>query len=216
MAWALSFPSQKRGGEEYVVAYASRTLTAAERNYSTTEKECFAIEWTVNYWRPYLLGKTFEVITDHQSLTWLQGLNAPKVDEGMNEEMRVGAAATYEVIEQLNKTKGEAESEEKLKQNGELKRYRQLWTQLIMLDGILHRRVDQGTPEERTVLVVPQKMRTDLLKLAYDDPGSGHMEINRCVERLILQQNYYWPGIASEVQLWVAECEQCDYIAVIA
>jgi hypothetical protein len=113
-----------------------------------------------------------------------------------------------QVIEHLNKTQGEAGSEEKWKQNGELKRYRQLWTQLIMLDGILHRRVDQGTQEERTVLVVPRKMPTDLLKLAHDDPSSGHMGINRCVERL--QQNYYWPGIASEVQLWVAECEQCN------
>ncbi|CAB3978561.1 Retrovirus-related Pol poly from transposon [Paramuricea clavata] len=71
-----------------------------------------------------------------------------------------------------------------------------------------NRRVDQGTQDERTVLVVPREMRTDLLKLAHDDPSSGHMGINRCVERL--QQKYYWPGMTSEVQLWVAECEQCN------
>ncbi|CAB4041949.1 Retrovirus-related Pol poly from transposon [Paramuricea clavata] len=85
---------------------------------------------------------------------------------------------------------------------------RQLWSQLEMVDGVLHRCVDKGTPSKRLVLVVPRKMRCDLLKLSHDDPCSGHMGINRCLERL--QRRYYWPGMAAEVQLWIAECEKCN------
>jgi hypothetical protein len=94
------------------------------------------------------------------------------------------------------------------KENGERRRYIQLWSQLEMVDGVPHRCVDKGTPSKRLVLVVPRKMRADLLKLSHDDPCSGHMGINRCLERL--QQRYYWPGMAAEVQLWIAECEKCN------
>ncbi|CAB3990520.1 Retrovirus-related Pol poly from transposon [Paramuricea clavata] len=51
-------------------------------------------------------------------------------------------------------------------------------------------------------------MRADLLRLSHNDPSSGHMGINRCVERL--QPWYYWPGMTSEVHLWVAECDVCN------
>ncbi len=105
-----------------------------------------------------------------------------------------------QVIKRLKQTEESTESEERWKQNGELKRCNQLLSQLIMTDKILHRRVSLvDTPEEKTVLVVPRKMRTDLLKSAHNDPSAGHMGVNRRLERL--QQKYYWPGMASEVQL---------------
>ncbi len=60
-----------RKGEELPVAFFSQQLRGAERRYSATELEALAVVRTVDHFLPYLYGRHFELITDHQALTSL-------------------------------------------------------------------------------------------------------------------------------------------------
>mgnify|MGYP003551043187 FL=1 len=67
--------SQKHpDGLRHPNGYWSRSLNPAERNYSTTEKDCLAIVWAILTLRPYLEGQMFLIRTDHHSLRWVLNL----------------------------------------------------------------------------------------------------------------------------------------------
>ena len=49
----------------HTVAFASRFLNSNEERYSINELELLGIVWSVKYFKYYLFGKSFTIITDH-------------------------------------------------------------------------------------------------------------------------------------------------------
>jgi hypothetical protein len=55
----------------FVICYESRKLKEHEKNYATHDLELASIVHALKKWRHYLMGRRFELITDHNGLKYL-------------------------------------------------------------------------------------------------------------------------------------------------
>ena len=70
---------QQQDGIDRVIAYASRSLKPAERNYPAHKLEFLALKWAItDKFYDYLYGASFEVVTDNNPLTYV--LTSAKLD----------------------------------------------------------------------------------------------------------------------------------------
>ena len=70
--------NQIQNCQERVIAYGSKSLSMAERNYSVTHRELLAVVHFVQHFKPYLFGKNFLLRMDHGSLRWLFNFKEPE------------------------------------------------------------------------------------------------------------------------------------------
>ena len=92
------------GKTDQPIAYASRLLSKAEKNYTTTEKEALAMVYAVNKFRHYLLGNRFIFYVDHLALQYL--VNKPQVSGRLARWLLLFLEFDFKVIYKLGKTHG--------------------------------------------------------------------------------------------------------------
>lgn len=81
------------------------------------------------------------------------------------------------------------------------------WDRLVEREGVLYRRVhrpDGG--EEILQLVLPSVLKHDTLTQLHQE--HGHQGLERTTE--LVRQRCYWPGMTSDINLWVQGCERCQ------
>jgi len=62
---------QRHDGRYKPIAFASRKLNQAERNYSVTDLEALAVVWALKHFREIILGYDVHVLTDHRPLKYI-------------------------------------------------------------------------------------------------------------------------------------------------
>ena len=124
-------------GEEHPIAYASRTLDSAERNYSQTEREGLAVVYGVKKFHQYLVGLRFQVCTDHKPLLGILGESKPIPVHSAARIQRWAlmlAGYNYELLYRRGAQNANADAMSRLPvDDGESKRYR-LETDEFMVD----------------------------------------------------------------------------------
>ena len=239
--------------DNYVIAYASRILSKSEWNYSVIQKECLAIVYATKQFRHYLLGRQFQLCTDHAPLQWLsaqrmEGLlcrwaltlqeysftivyrkgvlngNADSLSRCENvstaatfcsigiplhtlQEAQRNDPVTSTVYNHLSVSREKPTDKKWSKQP--LCRYAQLWSQLLLLDGIVCRCYCPGPDSELiTVPVLPCTLQQAALHQAHNAPGAGHQGQEKTLQRLRLDT--YWVGMASDVNKHCQNCTLCQ------
>ena len=219
--------TQPHDDKERMIAYASRSLSSAKRNYSATEKECLAVKWGIWKMRDYLEDYHFTVLTDHQSLKWLEKIDSPsgRLDRWAIElgqwdyEIRYHRGAENHVADALSRQPLSVCTVD-TKDSG--KWYRDTlagvqsdprsFPEYCIHEGRLFRHLlhkfdfNEHSESEVWKLCVPAGERQRVLEKTHDNPTAGHLGIAKTLNRLA--RHYYWPGMMREEASHVRNCTQ--------
>ena len=221
--------TQVQNGQERVIAYASRVLSGAERNYSTTEQECLAVVWAIKKFRHYFEGYKYTVITDHSSLRWLYNLKNPTgrlarwaldlLEYDFEVVHRKGAM--HHVPDALSRMYENEELDhiavsEEINDEWYIRRREAVlatpnkfhgWK---VVDGKLYKFRNNPLLEDLMddlqawELVVPKGKRQAVLREVHERPEAGHLGPEKTYHRA--SNSYFSPGMFKDVNAYVRKC----------
>jgi hypothetical protein len=216
------------------VAFTSRKLNSAERNYPTHEQELLAVVHALKTWRYYLDGSHFIVYTDHATLQHFP--TQPKLTRRQ--------ARWMELLQEYNFTFKYKKGADNVVPDALSRRpdHQEINTLSVQLDPRLRQRLIDGYQEDtrlkpiyesclqgsspscyslidgvlclqrnNTLLVcIPSNsdLRLSFLHDAHDSAIAGHFGFEKTYGHL--HSRFFWPSMAKDTRLYVQTCESCQ------
>jgi hypothetical protein len=219
----------------FVICYESRKLKEHERHYATHDLELATIVHALRKWRHYLMGKMFELRTNHNGLKylfdqpnlnsrqsrWLEFLSEYNFDikDIKGKENKVANALSRRVHELRATTISMYQTDVKRKileaANTDLQ-YRELVT--MLQQGKILRKMDiyklgvDGILLHKNIIFVPnvQDLKHIILHEMHNDPYAGHPGYHKTVTTV--KSQYFWPGMKREIAEYIARCMECQKV----
>jgi hypothetical protein len=163
------------------VCYLSKSFNDQQRRWSTIEKECFAVVYTINKCEHWLRGYSFNLLTDCKNLLWMNNSKVPKVQRW--------SLYLQEFTYTIHHIKG---------------------TDNCVCDGLTRlRQIEVG--EETLAMLCDDEVDTwitDSIELVHND-DVGHHGVSATVRKLH-EQGMEWNGMYSHVADYIALCPHCQ------
>lgn len=220
-------------GNEHPIAFMSRKLNSAQRNYTVTELECLAAVLCIKQFRCYVEGMPFTVITDHASLKWLMGqkdltgrlarwsLKLQSFDFTI--EHRKGTAnvvpdtlsrAAIEEIQPvgvpLSLGDPEFNSESYIQLRQQVEDNSDNLPEVEIRNGVVYKRAEPRAGMDETMLWkiwVPEGLRQKVIEEAHNPPAASHGGSDKTLE--LIKRYYFWPSMSSQIREFVSKCSLC-------
>ena len=225
--------SQDQGKGLQPVAFMSKKMLAAERNYPVHEQELLAIVCALREWRHYLHGSKFTIITDHKSLKFIR--TQPNLSSRQARWSEFLSEFEFDIVYQEGKDNGVADalSRRSDHKSNAIKhdtfnisvsssRNTELIEQVraaYKLDKVCAKLLSQcvkpflirdGMIYRGEQIYIPnnRKIITHILEETHNIPIGGHVGMSKTLE--LVSRNFYWPRLHRDVKHYVSSCQKCQ------
>ena len=200
------------------VGYFSRKLSDAETRYPVTQQELLAVHDAIKYFRIYLEGHHFKLVTDHEALKWLLKFNEKnrrlfnwsKYIDLYDYEVEHRPGRRMAHVDALSRApvnllKSDQQDDQQPTTSSVQPTHGSTRTPTITTntDG-----TQQVKLRGKVLTVVPEANRLTILRDGHDN--AGHPGIRKTQKQL--SKAFWWPQMAHSIKLYVRSCHACQMV----
>lgn len=216
---------QNQGNGKHPVAFLSRKLTPAERNYPTGDRELLAIYYALQQWRCYLEGVQFTVNSDHLNHTWF----ASKRDLSRRQAKWSLWLESYYGGVSIQYKAGSENVSDPLSRRPDLAALQAVSS----LSSTLIADIQAGYAQDpyysgevtttglffndntglwyfqdRIAVPAGAAVRQAIISECHDCPSAGHLGVTKTLQRVA--RKFWWPHMSRSVRNYVTACSSCQ------